>query len=216
MYGPWPVRGVVKDFAMFPGKGLHEPVVFLRKRGWARLPFLTLLVRTSHAPESLLPALRALPPSVALDAVVVRADSLRQHLAALQRPLQIALWLFGGCGVASLIIASIGLGSLINLRVTQSRREFGLRLVLGATSSSLVLRTTQQGLLYASLGLGAGLIGILALQRLLTIWSDSLKLTEPYTLFAAATVMLLVSGLASLLPALQVVRVNPGSLLKEE
>lgn len=215
-YGPWPVRGLVKDFAMFPGKGLHEPVVFLRKQGWFRLPFLTLLVRTSVRPDSLLAAMRALPPTVDLDAVVVRADTLDQHLAALQRPLIMALWLFGCCGVASLVIAGVGLAGLLNQRVHQFQRELGLRAALGATSWALLAWVTQRCGRWVAFGLCGGLFGTWALQRLASAWADPIPFAEPITLLASSVVLLGVAAGAALVPALKVVRVDPAVALRVE
>jgi len=213
--GAWNCRGVVKDFAFFPGKGKHEPIAFLSLKRFAA-PFLTLLVRTQGPAKAMLPALRVIPPSLDRDLVVVRADTLDEHLVDQHKPLRLALWLFNGCGAASLVLAAVGLFALLNHRVTQARRELGLRMILGATQGELLRHVLAKGLLWSGLGIGAGLAIVWGLDRLLRGWTEGLVITEPITLLSTAAVMIAVTVTACLLPALRALRIQPVEAMRND
>ena len=123
--------------------------------------------------------------------------------------------LFGAFSVLALILAAIGLYSVVSYSVVQRTNEFGIRMALGAQKGH-VLR-----IVFASAGISVGL-GILsglglsfALNRLIAQWVENGS-ANPLILLAASFLLLAVTAVACLLPARRASAVNPMSALRCE
>jgi len=124
--------------------------------------------------------------------------------------------LFGSFGVLALILAAAGLYGTLLYSVGQQRRELGIRMALGADRGSVERRIVAKGLTLAALGSMVGLGGAWATGRFLESRLYNLAPTDPTTLIAAVTVLLLVAALSSWLPARRAGRTDPLETLKVE
>ncbi len=214
---PWiTVVGVVGDARY---RDLGEPRVdiyipFLQDPHWT----MDFVLRTGAAPENVLEearsALRGIDPDVALADPLTLEQALDQAVAR-PRLRTLALGAFAGL---ALLLAAVGLYGLIADSVAQRRHEIGIRLALGASRSHVVRAVLRRSLGLTSLGLAAGLA--LSLALLTTGWLDGLLHgVSPVDLATFATVpplLLAVSLVASLLPALRATEVEPRTALRSE
>jgi putative ABC transport system permease protein len=117
---------------------------------------------------------------------------------------------------AAILLASVGLYGSLSYSVHLRRREVGLRLALGALRPRIVGQFVSQGLLVSSLGCLAGLILAIAVKRFLSGMLYGVSATDPMTLASVAVLVLTVSFLASMLPAIRAARLDPMQVLRED
>jgi putative ABC transport system permease protein len=107
------------------------------------------------------------------------------------------------------LLASVGVYSLIAYSVVQRTRELGIRIALGADRRSVVGLIVKEGLMLGGAGIVLGLLGAFALTRTLGTLLYEVSPTDPIVLAATCAGVLVVAALASLVPALRAVRVDP-------
>jgi ABC-type antimicrobial peptide transport system permease subunit len=100
--------------------------------------------------------------------------------------------------------------------VTQRTRELGIRMALGAARSRVLALVVGQGMVLTGAGVVIGLIAASALTRFLSSQLFGVGATDPFTFTAVAVLLIAVSTLATLLPALRATRVNPVVALRDE
>ena len=118
-------------------------------------------------------------------------------------------------GIA-LLLAIVGIFSVLAYSVDQRMPEFGVRLALGATPGDLVRRVLRRGLALAGLGAVAGLAGALGLARLLQSMLFQISAQDPWVLGGVTGILLLTAVTACLLPARRASRADVTRLLRAE
>ncbi len=113
-------------------------------------------------------------------------------------------------------MAAIGLFGIISYSVTQRTQEIGVRIALGAQRSDVLKLILGQGLRLALAGVGIGLIGSLALTRVLSSLLYGVSSTDPVTFGAVALLLAFVALFACYLPAGRAMRVDPIVALRYE
>jgi predicted permease len=115
-----------------------------------------------------------------------------------------------------LLLCVLGVYGLVSSGVTERTREIGIRLALGATRAGVVSAAMRPGLLWAAAGIAIGAplayLGREAVVKLLY----KVEVTDPAALGVIAVVLLLAVGVASLLPALRLARLDPAVTLRDE
>jgi putative ABC transport system permease protein len=119
-------------------------------------------------------------------------------------------------GVLALTLAGVGVYGVMAYGVNQRTRELGIRLALGARASSVQAMVLRQGLTLTVTGLPLGLVGALALSRLLTTLVYRVSPSDPRVLGVAVLVLAAVSVVACLIPAIRATRVDPIDALRSE
>jgi putative ABC transport system permease protein len=117
---------------------------------------------------------------------------------------------------AAILLASVGLYGSLSYSVHLRRREVGLRLALGALRPRIVRQFVSQGLLVSALGCITGLMLAVAVTRFLGGMLYGISATDPMTLGCVAALVLAVSFLASMLPAMRAARLDPMQVLRED
>jgi len=214
--GNWvQVVGVVKDSKYY---SLEEP-----PRAFFYVPLRQYFdiapdihIRTTQPLENVQSALlrevRALDPNVApyemttLQEQVDRSTS--DQLAAVS-----LVTLFGGL---ALLLASIGLYGVMSYSVSQSTRELGLRMALGADPSNVMRLVLSRGLLLTTTGIIIGISLALLLTRLLGNLLYQVSPRDPLAFVVAFVVMTLASTAACFLPAWRATRTDPIQALRAE
>jgi len=136
----------------------------------------------------------------------VLADSLADRRFTL-----VLLGVFGG---AALLLATLGVYSVISFVVTQRRQEIGVRVALGAQSEDVLRLVLRQGTTLALIGVGIGAVAALALTRLIGGLLYGVSATDPLSFIGVIVVLTLVATLASLIPARRAARVDPMTVLR--
>jgi len=174
-----------------------------------------LVVRTKDDPLSLATAVREVVREVDPDQPVgVQAMSDVFDAAVGNRATQLTL--VGGFAGLGLLLASIGLFGVLSYTVARRTSEIGLRMALGAQRANVVGSVVRSALLTAVVGLAIGLVGALALSRLLASSLFGVQPTDPATLGVVSAVVLVVTLLASYVPARRAADVDPVSALRTE
>lgn len=129
---------------------------------------------------------------------------------------QSVLYLAGGLAVLAAMFAATGLYALLAYRVQQARREIGIRIALGASVSEVPLVVLRRGLLVAIGGCVAGLACAAVFSRALTGLLYGVEPVEPSIYAEVAALLFAMALLASAIPALRAMSVDPAETLKAE
>jgi ABC-type antimicrobial peptide transport system permease subunit len=125
------------------------------------------------------------------------------------------LLLAGFAGLA-VLLAAVGIYSVLAYAVRRRMREIGIRLALGAQIRDVLRMVVLQGMKPTLLGVVIGLIGALALGRLLSSVIYGVSARDLATFASVAVLMTAVGLLASTVPAYRATRVDPMKTLREE
>jgi ABC-type antimicrobial peptide transport system permease subunit len=172
------------------------------------------VIRTEGDPLALAGAVRGAVWDVDPEQPVSNVRSMSQVFEAELLSRNTQMTLVGAFAVLALVLAAVGLYGVLSYTVAQQSSEIGLRMALGAQRSDVVGRIVRGALALAGAGLVLGLAGSVALTRLLTSQLFDVEPTDPTTLAAAAVLVVLVTVLASYVPARRAAGVDPVSVLK--
>jgi predicted permease len=174
-----------------------------------------LAVRTSGTAAPLA-AIRqrvaALDPNLPITDVVAFRERVTDSIA--QR--RFATGLLGAFAGIALLLAVLGIYGVMSYLVTQRTREFGIRMALGAKAGDLLQMVVRQGMRFVLIGLALGVIGSLALSRVLTGFLFGVRATDPMTFVVVSVLLAIVGGLACWLPARRAAKVDPMMALRSE
>jgi hypothetical protein len=152
------------------------------------------------------------------DAMVEHANTypMRQLIDPLLRPWRLGATIFGMGGALALLVAALGLYSVMSYAVAQRNHEMGVRLALGATGGNIVSLILRQSMGMAGAGLTAGVLITLWAGRYLETLLFDTSARDPLVIGTALVVLLGAAGLASLIPALRARRVDPMRALRSD
>jgi putative ABC transport system permease protein len=135
-------------------------------------------------------------------------DSLaRQRFAAI---------MLGAFAVFAMILAAVGVYGVMSYLVTQGTHDIGVRIALGARRSSIVRMVVRRGMELAIAGIVAGLIGAVALTRVMASLLFGVSATDLVTFSAVPIILAAIALVATYVPARRATRVDPMVALREE
>ena len=216
--GHWsPIVGVAADTK---NNGLTEPpdpeYYRLRMKGSDRLGASGVaLFRTSLGPAALTQWIRrefaALDPSlpVSVEMMEGRVERFRE------RPRFVAM-LVGLFAALGLLLAAVGLYGVLSFLVAQQTREIGVRMALGARPRDIALQVQKYVGIWFGIGVATGLAGSFALARAIRGLLFEVSPTDPVSLTAAVTVLVVTAALAGWIPSYRAARVDPVIALRSE
>jgi ABC-type antimicrobial peptide transport system permease subunit len=114
------------------------------------------------------------------------------------------------------LLAAIGIYGVLAYLIDQRRREFGIRIALGARSGDVLALVLRQGMIPVVAGLFAGIAGAFGLTRLLKSLLYEVSATDPLVFGAVSVGLIAVSLAAMILPALRATRADPLDALRYE
>jgi len=170
---------------------------------------LSVVARTAGEPALLVRPMRDAAQALGSDLALESVKTMRERMAVQLWPFRTVSWLFSICGTLALVLATSGLAGVVMHAVQRRRREFGVRMSIGATPRDLaadVLRGSA-GLLLP--GLAAGLLLAAAGARLMRVALIGVNPLDPSIYAAVALIECAVVIAASLGPALRAARVDP-------
>ena len=174
----------------------------------------TWLVRTSTASavmeQQLRAAVAAVDPQLPL-ASVRGMGEVRALASEAQRFLMV---LAAMLGAASMLLAAVGIHGLIASSITERTREIGIRLALGSTAAQAVRVLAWPGIAMTVIGVLIGGVLARALTRYIASLLWGVQPTDPATFGIAGALLLVVAVIASVLPALRILRLDPAKTLR--
>ncbi len=178
--------------------------------------FTNILVRTNLNPAAMLPFVREALRSVDPELPLLQPQPLSTRVARTVADRKLALMLLGGFAVLALVLASLGVYSVMAHLVTFRTSEIGVRMALGASPSAVMRMVLSHGRRLTLIGIVAGIAGALAVSRLLQQTLFEVSATSPLVYLALSVFLLLVTECASWFPARRATRIDPVIALRGE
>lgn len=178
--------------------------------------FLTVAVRTRGEPLAFAQTLRETVREIDPDIPVYWVRTLDNWVWAGNFTSRIVATLFGIFAFVAVALSAAGIYSVLAYSVSQRTREIGVRRALGALDGRILNMIVRQGAVQLGIGLVVGLTFAIGFAHLLSVMLQGVSPFDPPTLAGVALVLVLVAALASLVPALRAMRVNPMQALRYE
>lgn len=174
----------------------------------------SLVVRTTAAPATVVDAVKRAVWSVDPALPIERVTTMSDLVAASEVQRSFALTVFAVFGIAALLLAGAGVYGVIEGRVTERRRELGLRSALGATPSKLAVLVVLQGCALTVVGIAVGVLAAAGATRSMAALLFGIEPFDPLTYASVAALLLAVTFVACYAPAARAARVDPAITLR--
>ncbi|MDA8020889.1 MAG: ABC transporter permease, partial [Thermoanaerobaculia bacterium] len=184
------VVGVVSEARYFNLEQASGPEMYFSARQVADANSLDLVMRTRGAPETALPAIRSALRSVAPELPLDEFRTMEGLLDQATFRRRAVLGLLAGFGGFGLLLAVLGVYSVIAYLVAQNRRELGIRMAFGATRDRLCRELVRRTLKPVLVGAAGGLICALGLAKVVASQLYGVSPTDPLTFAAVASILL--------------------------
>jgi putative ABC transport system permease protein len=164
----------------------------------------------------LVPAIARTIHEMSADQPVERASTLEDIRAEVLTPDRLNAVVFGGFAAVALLISVVGVAGVLAFSVSGRTREFGIRMALGAQPSNILRGVLLEGLVIASIGVGAGMVVGFAFARAIGKYVAEVQQPGAFSIIASALVILGSAVIASAVPAARAARVNAVEALRAE
>jgi len=177
---------------------------------------MAILLRTSGDPSQLIAPLRSAVAAIDPTLPLSELKPMNQKLGIALLPARLSGAVLGIFGVIGLLMAVIGMYGVMAYSVAQRTREIGIRMAIGAAAGDVVRMVMRQGLTLVVIGAGIGLVGALAVSRLLTSVLYGNGANDPLTFVGVPLVLIAVATVATWLPARRAAATDPLTALRME
>jgi putative ABC transport system permease protein len=175
---------------------------------------VNVLIRTTRPPQEVLALVRdkvaAIDPALPVFQTGTMEGVIKESFGS-RRGIMLLLVSFA---IVAVVLSAIGIYGVLAYDVSQRTREIGIRGAVGATSAQIVSLILRQGVWRASMGLALGLVGAVAFSRFIASMLFNVAPTDPVAYVAVSALFLVVSLVASYLPARRAARIDPMSALR--
>jgi putative ABC transport system permease protein len=203
------VVGVVRDVRQFDLQAAPRPQMYLSYKQAGFFAPRDLVVKTTVEPSSLVSAVRKTVWEIDKDqpvASISTMDTILSESIARQRFSMLLLAIFAGI---ALVLAAVGIYSVMNYSVTRRTQEIGIRMALGAQRGAVLRLAIGRELKLVVIGLVIGIGSSLLLTRLMASLLFGVTPTDPITFVSISLVLVLTALVASYLPARRASKVDP-------
>jgi predicted permease len=146
----------------------------------------------------------------------VRARRTSEQLVDQYRPWELGAKLFTAFGMLALVVAAVGIYSVVAYTVNQRTKEMGVRMALGAQLRDVLDLVVAGGMKVVGIGIAGGVVVALFAGKLIESQLFGVTARDPYVLIGAASVLGAVALVACMIPAWRAARVNPVEALRTE
>jgi putative ABC transport system permease protein len=180
------------------------------------VPFGTFVVRTERDPAAMTSAVRSAMQEIDKDLPLYGIKTAADVISDSVAPRRLNMLLLGVFASLALVLAAVGLYGVISYSVSQRTREIGIRLALGASNTSVLRLVVTEGLILAVVGVAIGAVASFFLTKFLATLLFGVSPTDPLTFAGISALLIIVSTVASLVPARRAMRVDPMVALRYE
>jgi putative ABC transport system permease protein len=201
-----------------PPAALYMPLDQLSppsKADWQSFP-MSVVVRSNGNPASLAPAVTNVIHEIDRDIPVRDVLTMDELVTTSLSQPRFNLLLMGAFAALAVLLAAIGIYSVLSYSVRRRVQEIGIRLALGARLSDVLRMIVVEGMKPTLLGVTLGIIGALVLARVMSTLVYGIKPTDPITFLAVAVLLALVALFATIVPAYRAAKVDPMVALRYE
>ena len=177
---------------------------------------MTLVVRASGDPLSLISAMREQVKSVDSEVPIYRARTLESYVSDSLAQKRFTGMLYGTFAGLGLLLAIVGLYGVMSQLVAQRTHEIGVRLAVGAARGDILRMVLRHGVWLSMVGMAIGTVGALALSKVLTNQLFGVTATDGWTYAAVIAILGFVASVACYVPARRATRVDPMVALRYE
>ena len=177
-------------------------------------PILSIAVHTDRDPALMLDDLRQAIGTLAPTSAIHWVSTMEEELALQFGDARLYAWLIGVFGASALLLVAMGVYGVMSNAVTRRWSEIGLRMAVGARPADIVALVVRGAAGPLLLGIVAGAFAALASARLTAALVYGIGSTDPLTYIFVALGLLLVGGLACLVPARRASRLDPRTVLQ--
>jgi predicted permease len=178
--------------------------------------FTNILVRTNVGPAAMAPAVRDALRTLDPDLPLLQPQDLTTRIAQTVANRKLALRLLEAFAILALVLATLGVYSVMAHLVAFRTSEIGLRMALGASPGVVMRMVLGHGRKLTLVGIAIGIAGALAVSRLMQQMLFEVNPADPWVYLALSVALLLVTELASWFPARRATRIDPVIALRAE
>jgi ABC-type antimicrobial peptide transport system permease subunit len=212
------VIGVVGDVKQSGARAVTRPQAYFP------LPFnedsssfgAMLTVKSTGSPESVIAGIRGRLRGIDSSLAFFVPRTMDTVIAQNIQDASLETWMFGMLAALALILASVGLYSVLAYLVSQRTREIGIRMALGAQPGHVLRLIMKHALVLTTLGIALGIAGTLLTTRFMDGMLFGVTQRDPMTLFGVVGVLSLVALIACYVPARRAAHVDPLVALRYE
>ena len=214
---PWEIVGVVKDEKVGNLDDIRDdsPGMYVTNEQSPTF-FQSLIVRATMDPLRLQHAITDAVHQVNKDQAVTQLKTLDQIKAGSMAGNRLNSIMLGSFAAVALLLSAIGIYGVISYSVVQRTHEIGIRTALGASRGGVMGLILRSGMLMTIVGLAVGLLGALALTRLIATLLFGVGARDPITMAGVGTILAVVAAFASYVPARRAAKVDPVICLRYE
>ena len=178
--------------------------------------FTNIVVRTNLSPAAMAPVVRDALRAVDPDLPLLQPQALSTRIAQTIADRRLALVLLAGFAALALVLASLGVYSVMAHLVAFRTNEIGIRMALGASPRAVMRMVLSHGRRLTLLGIALGVAGAFSVTRLMQQALFEVDPADPLIYLVVAAMLLLVAEFASWLPARRATRIDPVIALRGE
>ena len=215
--GTWStVIGLAKDSKYHRLTEPATPYIYLPYRQWHGGEFWTaFFIRTAGPARGSFAAVRREATAINPNAGVAEVVEFQEIVAGSLYAQKVAAALLGVLGAVSLLLAALGMYSVLAYAVTQREHEFGIRLALGAAPSNVVGLVLRRGMALTAAGIVVGAVMAVAAMRMAAGLLVGVKPGDPAAIAGSALFLGAIAVVASYVPARRATKVDPMAALRE-
>jgi putative ABC transport system permease protein len=213
---PRKIVGVVGDVRHFGAIEDATPQVYVPYQQ-ASASLFCFAVRTDLPnPLNLATAVQHAVWAIDKDQPVSHVMTMNQLVSESIAPERVLMVLLAGFAGLALVLAAVGVYSVMAYHVVERTREIGIRMALGAGRGEVLRLTLMRGMALTLPGIGLGIAGAWALTRFLSTMLYGVKPTDPVTFVVVSSILACAASLASYIPARRAAKTDPIVALRYE
>ena len=224
MIQPYTIVGIIGDqvdssafeppqpFLMIPYRQVPSTSLFYQ----ALIKTIVNFVVKTRGEVAVAPVMRSVFHELAPDYALDNFQTMQEAVDKSNLSSRMGLYLIGAFAGMAVLMVIAGLYGVLAQLVSYRRREFGIRLALGATPGGIVGMVLRQGLMFVGAGLAIGIVAAVFTGNLVKSFLYQVKPADAWTYSGVVLLLLLVGSVAALIPARRAAAVEPMTALREE